>query len=118
VNGTVVATRDDRAMSATGDVVYLDRGSDDGLAPGMPLVVLAPEEDVEGAGLFSGYHLPPRQLATLRVISVRPGNATAKVMDSTEPIGVGNHFEAPPVPVPDADMPAAAAPSSGDDSGA
>lgn len=118
VNGYVVATRDDRPMSATGDVVYLDRGAEDGLAPGMPLTVLAPEEKVEGAGLFSGYTLPPRQLATLRVLSVRAGNATAKVEASTEPIRVGSHFEAPPVPAPDADLPPSAGPASGADSGA
>jgi hypothetical protein len=96
LTGVVVAARDDREYSAAGDVVYIDRGARDGLAPGMTLEVMAHEEKVEGAGILSSYHLPERHLATLRVLSVREGNATAKIVESTEPIAVGNEFRAAP----------------------
>jgi len=109
VEGTVVASYDERSIVAAHDILYLDRGARDGLAPGMVVEVTKSGEEIAGGGLFGGVEVPGRTLATLRVLSVRDGNATAWVEQSNAAIQVGDVFHAPA-----SDTATAAAPADGD----
>jgi hypothetical protein len=95
VEGMVVASYDERAIVAAGDVLYLDRGAEDGLKPGMVLEVSEEDERIGPAGLFGGMEVPGRTVARMRVLSVREGNATAWVEQSDTPIRVGDRFHSP-----------------------
>jgi hypothetical protein len=84
VTGTVLYARDDRESMAEEDVVAIDVGSDDGLAPGDLLVIHRPHP--------SGDHLPVRILGDAVVLMVGRSTAIAKIMYSEMPIWKGDHM--------------------------
>ena len=95
-NGVIVAVKDDRTIVGSEDVVYLDRGARDGLQPGMVMDVVRDGSRLDPDGVWGSYKLPDRSVATLKVLSVREGNATAQLQDALESIQVGDRFASPP----------------------
>lgn len=95
VEGTVVASYDERSIVGAKDILYLDRGAKDGLLPGMTVEVTGEAEHIDTGGMFGTMDVPGRHLATLRILSVRDGNATAWVEQSDNSIRVGDRFHAP-----------------------
>lgn len=80
----LVASRKEGYLLGEGDVVYLDKGEEQGVKPGLLLEVVR-----EGkAGL------PPKKVGRLAVISTRERTSTALILSSREPLRVGDRAEA------------------------
>ncbi|MBI3995050.1 MAG: LysM peptidoglycan-binding domain-containing protein [Nitrospirae bacterium] len=91
--GFIVEVKEDRVSQAQLDVVYLDRGRQDGIRSGDRFTVV---RDGEKTSFFSpgkGARLPSRMIGELQVIAVQDATATAKVIRSTEVIYKGDRFE-------------------------
>ncbi len=69
----VVAVQHDRLVASSGDIVYLDRGGDQGLAPGQRLFVGSPDDD-DTSG----------RRAELMVLRVTPERAAALVTSGSK----------------------------------
>lgn len=79
VSGTVVASRDLRLLSGNYDIVYIDRGSVDGVVPGSVFTLLSGEK-------------PNRPIGRIQVISTRQKSAAAIVTKSETEITKGDYF--------------------------
>ncbi|MEC4684792.1 MAG: LysM peptidoglycan-binding domain-containing protein [Nitrospirota bacterium] len=79
VSGTVVAARDLRLISGNYDIVYIDRGSVDGVVPGSTFTLVSAEK-------------PNRPIGKIQVISTRQKSATAIVTKSKTAITRGDYF--------------------------
>ncbi|GBE36464.1 lysM domain/BON superfamily protein [bacterium BMS3Bbin07] len=79
VNGTVVAARDLRLISGNYDIVYIDRGSVDGVVPGDIFTLVSAEK-------------PNRPIGKIQVISTRQKSAAAIVIKSETTITRGDYF--------------------------
>jgi len=79
VSGTVVASRDLRLISGNYDIVYIDRGSADGVVPGSVFTLVSGEE-------------PNRPIGRIQVISTRQKSAAAIVTKSEAAITRGDYF--------------------------
>ncbi|VAX27904.1 hypothetical protein MNBD_NITROSPIRAE02-702 [hydrothermal vent metagenome] len=79
VSGTVVAARDLRLISGNYDIVYIDRGSADGVVPGDIFTLVSAEK-------------PNRPIGKIQVISTRQKSATAIVTKSETAIMRGDYF--------------------------
>jgi LysM repeat protein len=86
----------------TGDIVYLQGGSKQGLAPGTLFTIIGPERQVvhpvtaEAFGSFYQY------LGRVRVLSVQEDTAIAEIVHSCDAVKVGSRlkpFEPEPVPL-------------------
>jgi len=104
VTGHIVAAEyeDSRTMYATGDIVYSDVGSRDGLMPGQELQVIRPAHDVyEIDSVFDKigrFYLTPGRV---RVVCVQERTAILEFTESCAPSAIGDlliPFE--PIPIP------------------
>lgn len=98
LQGFIVEVKENRVSQAQLDVVYLDRGRQDGLRSGDRFTVV---RDGDKTSFFSpgkGVKLPQRIIGELQVIAVQDVTATAKVIKSTEIIYKGDRFETNPEP--------------------
>lgn len=98
VNGMVVELQADKAMTlvAQRNIVYVDRGSNDGVRPGDSMEVIR-----------SGGNLPPRAVGEIKILSTEARTSAALVTRSTSRILPGDRFfvkppegEAVPVSMP------------------
>jgi chemotaxis protein MotB len=83
ISGMIVELQSDKTMTllAQGDVVYVDRGSADGLKPGDLMDIYR-----RSSGL------PPRKIGHLKVLATEERTASAKVMRSNTRILQGDTF--------------------------
>ena len=81
----LVASRKEGHLLGEGEVVYLDKGEEDGVKPGLLLEVV--REGTEAA-------LPTKKVGRLAVISTRKQTSTALILSSREPLKVGDRAEA------------------------
>ena len=95
VEGRVIHTPDRRLQMAQIDVVYLDRGTKDGLAVGSPLEIYRPLGD-HGSAVDDAQHkerrIPDHVVAKLLVVDVYDDTAVAVVTHTTEELNRGDHF--------------------------
>ena len=87
---------------STGDIIYLDGGSDRGLAPGQLFTIVEPGREVVHpvSGLLFGRFY--RYLGRVRVLSVQERTAIAEIVHACDPVPVGSRlapFQAEPVPL-------------------
>lgn len=84
LEGMIVELQADRSMTlvAQSNVVYLDRGREDGLKPGDLLDIRR-----QSAGL------PPRTIGQLKVLTTEPRTAVAKVLKVTTRVMKGDQFK-------------------------
>ena len=92
--GYIAAFTEERTISTTLNVVYLNLGSDDGVKPGDGFEVRRPggkvySDDYAKFAMFKRYDLPEVSIGHIRVISVQPKSSTAVVMDDLEPMKTG-----------------------------
>jgi len=106
LKGYVAAIQDDNIMSATNGIIYLDKGSEDGVRDGDRLeVYIIPQsvdEDVDSRGYLRYPIIPrditpmmPHVIGELVVIDTRPGTSTALILNSRDPIVAGQKFRSP-----------------------
>lgn len=84
LEGMIVELQADRSMTlvAQSNVVYLDRGKEDGLKPGDLLDIQR-----QSAGL------PPRKIGQLKVLTTEPRTSAAKVLRVTTRVMKGDRFK-------------------------
>ena len=93
LEGYIVEVKEDRVDQSQYDVVYLDRGRQDGVHSGDQFTIFRAGEKTSLFSAGGGVQLPRRIIGELQVISVQDATATAKVVNSTEVIYKGDHFE-------------------------
>ncbi len=113
LSGYIVEVTDDRVLSSDGNIVYIDKGAFDGLAPGIRLQVywqnikgLVPSSvdrwlaarsyDPEKVYYPDGrvrekeyLQLPPQKVGEILILSVQPRTATGQIVRSLKEIGPG-----------------------------
>jgi LysM repeat protein len=90
----VLASKDDKVVSADGDILYIGLGAKDGVKPGDIFAVRrsggsAPLADTGHYIIPAEYVLPDVLAGTVQVISVQQETATVKVMSSEESVRAG-----------------------------
>ncbi|BFU94991.1 MAG: conserved exported protein of unknown function [Nitrospira sp.] len=87
VSGIVVELQADKGMTlvAQRNIVYVDRGSNDGVRPGDSMEVIR-----------SGGNLPPRAVGEIKILSTEARTSTALVTRSTSRILPGDRFRTKP----------------------
>ncbi len=92
LTGTLIEAHDGKIALSQYDIVYLDRGSEDGLQVGNLLNVTRPR-DASALGLnTSGLKLPDVLLGTAVVIETHPHTASALVLKVAEPLYRGDRL--------------------------
>jgi hypothetical protein len=89
ITGLVVATKDQKFVVATGDIVYLDRGEQHGVVLGDRFDVLQEHRGVRHLTSSQWLSVPPQIFATLTVMDVRSRTSTALVTTSQREFSVG-----------------------------
>jgi len=74
IQGYIIEAQEGLTLNAQYSIVYLDKGSADGITPGTSINVIREKNDIIGE---------------LRVVSVQDTTSTALVIKSSEPFGVG-----------------------------
>jgi len=88
--GLILRGAPGQALFSTDDVVFLDRGARDGLAPGATLEIPVREGRREAQGLVD----LGTPLARLLVVAVQDATATCLIVDSRAALEAGDHFVA------------------------
>lgn len=94
VEGQVAFLGNSRTINAGQDLVFLNRGSEDGLSIGSPLEVFRPGGEARDVETGLRRLLPDEVLAELVVVSAEPDTAVAVVMHASEEISRGQPFRA------------------------
>jgi chemotaxis protein MotB len=94
VKGYVVDVKEEKVAIGQFDVVYIDRGTRDGIGRGSSFKVIRDGDRTPYFSVGEGTLLPPRIIGELEVISVNDRTATAKVRKSSETINRGDRIEA------------------------
>lgn len=89
IRGVIVALKEDKQFVGQNDIVYIDRGSNDGTAPGDIFTVYRPGKVVEELALEQR-QLPQIELGELVVISTRERTATAIITYSLSEMQTGD----------------------------
>lgn len=97
LKGIVVASKDTKENNGEHDIVYLDKGSQDGVRPGDLLVVFKEGKKAKFYSPSGIESLPRRVIADLEVIAVEKETSTAIVSRSQEPVMVGDQISNPPL---------------------
>ncbi len=96
LKGLVVASHDIKTSNQQYDIIYLDKGTKDGIRPGHRLVVLKDWEKNRLYGTIAKEKPPQRITAEIEVISVQEETSTAIINKSLEPVIVGDTVANPP----------------------
>ncbi len=96
LKGLVVASHDIKTNNQEYDIIYLDKGTKDGIQPGHRLVVLKEWEKNELYGSIAKEKPSRRITAEIEVISVQEETSTAIINKSIESVVVGDMFANPP----------------------
>ncbi len=92
VEGQIAHLPNSRTIQAGQDVVFLNRGSADGLSVGSPLEVIRPGGEARDTDTGLRHLLPDEVLANLVVVSAEPDTAVAVVMHASEELSRGQTF--------------------------
>ena len=95
VSGIILALQPERLWSADGDVVVLDRGTEDGLGPGRELVVYRPGGEVRDPLSGSPVLEPDDLVARLFVLRAGYTSSVALVTEARTEIRDGDRFRSP-----------------------
>jgi len=90
IEGQIVLLDADRYQDGTDDLVFLDRGSNDGLQVGNTLEIYRPVGKVREAVSGDHVRLPARVIGQLVVVSALPDSAAAIVQKATTEIETGD----------------------------
>lgn len=93
LQGFIVEVKENRVSQSQFDVVYLDRGRQDGVRSGDRFTIVREGEKTAFFSPGKGVRLPRRIIGEMQVIAVQDVTSTAKVVQSTEVIFKGDRFE-------------------------
>ncbi|MDI6739060.1 MAG: LysM peptidoglycan-binding domain-containing protein [Candidatus Edwardsbacteria bacterium] len=93
LEGYIIAFAEPREMNTLNEIVYIDRGTADGIMPGDVFEIYRPQNKVKDPDRKMKSNLPAIVLGDLQVLAVRNGTATAYVNSITiEGIKEGDHI--------------------------
>jgi hypothetical protein len=92
VEGRISFFPSSRTLMGSQDYVYLNRGSDDGVAVGTPLEVYRSGFDVDEAARDETVRVPDRVVAQLLVLRAQPNSSVAVVRHTQEELALGDRF--------------------------
>jgi hypothetical protein len=92
VEGQILMMPEDRKVTAHFDIVYLNRGSDQGLEVGNPLEIYEPGAMAEDVETKIDHRLPDNVVANLIVITVQPETSVALVTHVNRELQRGDTF--------------------------
>jgi len=92
VEGRISFFPNSRTLMGSQDFVYLNRGSDDGLAVGSPLEVFRAGGKVPETARDEKVLVPDRVVAELLVVRAQPNSAVAVVRHAEEELSLGDRF--------------------------
>lgn len=92
VEGTIVATANRKLELSMNDVVFLDRGSANGLEPGHVLSIILSGDTIQKFPKGPQAQLPSRNIGKLIIVGSMEKTSTAVILESDEPIHVGYGF--------------------------
>ncbi len=90
VDGYVICGKHNVTIFGENDIVYIDRGSSEGVQAGNTFVIYKDREPVKDPSTGATIHLPKEILGKLLVIKVRDNTATAIITKSVREIEVGS----------------------------
>lgn len=93
LKGYIVEVKDAKIQNAQLDVVYIDKGTKDGVTIGERFVVVRPGEKTSRYSVGEGMKLPGQIVGELKVLSVQEGTAAALVLNSVRTITRGDIIE-------------------------
>jgi len=88
--GTIVEVRDNRRNNAQHDIVYIDYGRKDGLVRGDRFAIIHSGQREDFRLAKNVVDLPQREVGVLVVLSAQDHTATARIVESKEPISKGD----------------------------
>lgn len=93
LSGYIVEVKDAKIQNAQLDVVYIDKGTKDGVTIGERFVVVRPGEKTSRYSVGEGMKLPSQIVGELKILSVQEGTAAALVLNSVRTITKGDIIE-------------------------
>jgi len=98
LKGYIVEVKEDRTAQAQFDVVYIDRGRQDGVRSGDRFAIIREGEKTSLFSTGKGVRLPRRIIGELQVVAAQDGTSIAKIVKSTEVVIRGDLYETRPEP--------------------
>ncbi len=92
VQGYIVCGKHALTMYGDNDVVYIDRGSDEGVQVGNTFVIYRDRKSVEDPATSATLNLPKEILGKLLVVKVQGNTATAIITKSVKEINIGDRI--------------------------
>ncbi|MBI3353425.1 MAG: hypothetical protein HY034_00830 [Nitrospirae bacterium] len=93
LRGYIVDVKDEKIQNAQLDIVYIDRGTKDGVMVGDRFVVVRPGLKTSKYGPGEGLRLPGQIVGELSILSVQEKTATAKILNSVRSVTKGDFVE-------------------------
>lgn len=93
LKGYIVEVKDAKIQNAQLDVVYIDKGTKDGVTIGERFVVIRPGEKTSRYSVGEGMKLPGQIVGELKILSVQEGTSAALVLNSVRTITKGDIIE-------------------------
>jgi hypothetical protein len=93
LTGFIVEVKENRISQSQFDVVYLDRGRQDGVRSGDRFAIVREGDKTSIFSPGKGARLPRRIIGELQVVAAQDGTSIAKVTQSTEVVIKGDLFE-------------------------
>jgi hypothetical protein len=93
LKGYIVDVKDEKIQNAQLDIVYIDRGTKDGVMVGDRFVVVRPGLKTSKYGPGGGLRLPGQIVGELSILSVQEKTATAKILNSVRSVTKGDFVE-------------------------
>ena len=92
IDGWILEAQNPVGMIAENEMIYLDRGSQDGLSAGNIMLVYRPGGSVAEPGTNRKLNLPPRLLGKVLITDVKERTSSGLITSSLEVIKVGDRF--------------------------
>ncbi len=92
IQGYVICGKHNLTIYGENDVVYIDRGSDEGVQPGNTFVIYKDRKPVEDPVTHDTLHLPKEILGKLTIIKVQGNTSTAVITKSVQEIRIGDRI--------------------------
>lgn len=93
LRGYIVEVKDEKIQNAQLDVVYIDKGTKDGIKVGDKFAIVRPGAKTSRFSPGEGMKLPEQIVGELKVFSVQEGTAAALVLNSVRTITRGDIIE-------------------------
>jgi LysM repeat protein len=93
INGYIVEAMDIKVANAQMDIVYLDKGSKDGLTTGDRFKVVLPGDKGTVPSTGKEIQLPDQVIGEVRILSLQGNSSTAQIIKSIKDIKRGDMFQ-------------------------